>query len=97
MQYVAWHCNGYSCALVSDYINNPVFQKLSHESKYFGDDSDEKVFIDLRDSLRYTSEMKKPSRNDLKLIATIELKSALTHKMRLRVWGYSNGKYLLWQ
>ena len=24
-------------------------------------------------------------------MATIELKSVLMHKMRLRVWGYSNG------
>ena len=38
--------------------------------------------------------MKKSSRNDSKLTATIKLKSALTHKMRLRVCGYSNGEYL---
>ena len=25
---------------------------------------------------------------------TIELKNALAKKMRLRVWGYTNGKYL---
>ena len=94
MQYVAWHCNGYSRAPVSDYINNPLFQELSHESKYFDDDSDKKPYIDLQDSLGYTSEMKKSSRNDSKLTATIKLKSALTHKMRLRVWGYSNSEYL---
>ena len=35
--------------------------------------------------------MEKPSQNDSKLMATIELKSVLMHKMRLRVWGYSNG------
>ena len=27
-QYVAWHCNSYTAAPVSDYINNPVFQEL---------------------------------------------------------------------
>ena len=46
MQHVAWHCNGYSSAPVSDYINNPVFQELLHESKYLDDDSDEKVLMD---------------------------------------------------
>ena len=90
MQYVAWHCNGYSRAPVSDYINNPVFQELFlHESKYF-----DKVYIDLQDSLGYTSEMEKPSQNNSKLTATVELKHALMHKMRLRVWGYSNSAYL---
>ena len=51
MQYVAWHCNGYSHGLVSDYINSPVFQELLHESKYFDDDSDEKVYIARQSSI----------------------------------------------
>ena len=38
--------------------------------------------------------MEKPSQNNSILTTIIELNSALTHKMRLRVWGYSNGKYL---
>ena len=28
MQYVAWHCNSYSRAPISEYIENPVFQEL---------------------------------------------------------------------
>ena len=46
-QYVAWHCNAYSAAPISDYINNPVFQELLLESDYFDDKSNEKVYIDL--------------------------------------------------
>ena len=46
MQHVAWHCNSYSSAPISDYINNPVFQELLHKSKYFDNDSDEKVLMD---------------------------------------------------
>ena len=38
--------------------------------------------------------MEKPSQNNSILMTIIELNSALAHKMRLRVWGYSNGKYL---
>ena len=33
-------------------------------------------------------------RADWKLKVTIELKNALTHKMRLPVWGYTNGEHL---
>ena len=89
-QYIAWHCNGY----INDYINNPVFQELLLESDYFGTKSDEKIYIDLRDSLGYTDEIEKPSRNDSKLNVTIELRNPLAKKMRLRVWGYTNGEYL---
>ena len=46
-QYVAWYCNVYIAAPISDYINNPVFQELLLESDYFGTKSDEKIYIDL--------------------------------------------------
>ena len=82
-QYIAWHCNGY----INDYINNPVFQELLLESDYFGTKSDEKIYIDLRDSLGYTDEIEKPSRNDSKLNVTIELRNPLAKKIRLKVWG----------
>ena len=85
-------CNGYTTAPISDYINNPVFQELLLESDYFGTKSDEKIYIDLRDSLGYTDEIEKPSRNDSKLNVTIELRNPLAKKTRLRVWGYTNGE-----
>ena len=93
-QFVAWNCNGYSAVLISDYINNPTFQEFPVEKDYFGNDSDERVYIEFRDSLGYTNEIEKPSRNDSKLTLTIELKSALTKKMMLRVWRYTNNEYL---
>lgn len=81
---VAWHCNSYSTATVPDYINNPMFQEIALEKDYFGDASHERFYIDLRDSLGYTREIKKKkhSRNNTELTLTIELKSELTKK-----WG----------
>ena len=76
-QYVALHYNGYTAAPVSDYINNPVFQELLLESDYFGARSDEKSYIDLRDSFGYTDKIQKLSRNDSKLNVTIELRNPL--------------------
>ena len=55
---------------------------------------DEKIYIDLRDSMGYTDEIEKPSINDTKLTVTIEIKSRLAKKMRLRIWGHTNGEYL---
>ena len=57
-QYVARHCNGYTAAPISDYINNPVFQELLLESDYFGAKSDEKIYAGLRDSLGYKTRLK---------------------------------------
>lgn len=54
-QYVVWHCDKYTNAPVSDYIINPVFQKLLPENKYMADTFDERIYIDLRDSLGHTS------------------------------------------
>ena len=93
-QYVAWYCNGYTGIPTSDYINNPVFQELLLENYYFGNKSDEKIYIDLRDSMGYTDKIEKPSRNDTKSTVTIETKSPLAKKLRLRVCGYTNGECL---
>ena len=73
-QYDAWHCSRYTAARISDCINNTAFQELLFELDYFCNKSNEKVYIDLRDSLGYTDEIEKPSRNDSKLNVTIELK-----------------------
>ena len=82
-QNVAWHCNRHTAALISNF-----------ESEFFGNKSNEKVYIDLQDSLGYTDEIEKLSRNDSKLNVTIELKNALTKKMRPRVWEYTIDEYL---
>ena len=73
-----------------------MFQELLLKSDYFRTKSDEKINIDLRDSLGYTDKIKKPSKNDSKLKVTIELRNPLAKKkkIRLRVWGYTNGEYL---
>ena len=51
------------------------------------------MYIGLQDSMGYTDKIKKPSRNNTKLTITIETKSPPAKKMRLRVWGYTNGEY----
>ena len=82
-QYVAWHCDGYSAAPISDYVDNPAFQELLLKSNCFGNKSDGKVYIDQRDSLGFTNEFEKLSRNNSKLLVMIELENALALKVRL--------------
>ena len=52
-QFVAWHRNDCSNAPLTDFACHPIAQELKNETDYFGDDSDEKVYVDLRDSRGY--------------------------------------------
>ena len=76
-QFVAWSCNGCSVALLTDYINNPIYQELPTDSKYFSS-SDERIYLDLRACYGYTKEMEKLERNDSKINLKTELKNLAT-------------------
>ena len=95
-EYLAWHTNGCSTAPETNFVKNPVAQELLKENEYFDDESDERLYIDLRQSNGYTVQLEKPSRNDLKMTITIQTKAALTKKKRLQVWGYTNGEYIIY-
>ena len=93
-QFLAWHTDGCSNAPVTGFINNPVAQELLDKTYYFSDSSDERLFVDLRQSRGYTDELEKPTRNDSQMTITTETKNSYAKKMRLRVWGYANGEYI---
>ena len=78
---------------LSDYAHNPAFQELSTVSQYFTK-MDEKIFIDSRRGKGYTNELKKISRDDSDLSISIKLNAVKMKKMRLRVTGHYQGKYL---
>ena len=92
--FLAWNTNECSTALLSDFMNNPIAQELKKDKDYFGDNSDERLYIDLRQSNGYTKELEKPKRNDSKITIIIKTKESLAKKMRLRVWGYADGEYI---
>ena len=56
--------------------------------------ADERIYLDLRDSMAYTSELEKLRRDDSNLICKTELKNVLATRMRMGIWGYSQGEYL---
>ena len=93
-QFVAWRSNGCSSAPLTDYIKNPVYQELIDQDSYNGVRSDERVYLDLRASAGYTSEVEKLERSNSKINLFIQLKNSAAQKLRLRVWAYSLGEYL---
>ena len=58
----------------------PVFQEFLSGNTYMSNISDERIYIDLRDSLGYTNKMERRSRNNFKLKLTIETKIPLMKK-----------------
>ena len=87
--FVAYYCEGCSAAPLTQYKNNKIKQELAKEKDYFGDISDEILYIDMRRSKGNTNELEKLARSDGGVTFTIQLKQAAVKKMRLRVIAYS--------
>ena len=96
-QHLAWCTNGGSTPPLTDFMNNPIAQKLKKEDEYFSNKFDERLYVDLRPSHGYTDELEKPTRNDSRMTITVETKTPLVKKLRLRVWGNTNGEYIYLQ
>ena len=57
-------------------MNNPIFQELLDEAKYFDVRIDDRVYLDLTASSGYVKEAEKLERNDSKINLQITLKAA---------------------
>ena len=92
-QFVAYNCNGCSIAPLTDYANNLIYQELLIKKKYFSH-ADERLYADLRDSKGYIGELQKLRWEGSKIVLKVNFKAALPKKVRLKVWGYLQGKCL---
>ena len=80
-QFVAWVCDGCRVALLTHYINKPVYQELVDEEQYGENKRNKRVYSDLRATSGYTNEAPKLERNDSKINLAIMLKKAATKKL----------------
>ena len=63
--FVAYFCGkGSSMTPITKYMNNKIKQDMIKAKKIFADESDEKMFIDIRRSKGYTEELEELSRNN---------------------------------
>ena len=94
--FVAWATGGgRSVGPLSQFAHNPVYKELiKYKDYYTFGKSDERIYVDLRRGRGYTKELEKVVRNDSSLKLTVTLRAAATKKMRLRVVGYHQGKYM---
>ena len=82
--FVAYNCNGCSGPPLTQYRNNEIYQELKSEEAYFGNESDEKIYIEMRRSKGYTDELEKLTRNNSEVSITVKLKAAGTKKLKLK-------------
>ena len=61
---------------------------------YFGNNSHEKLYIDMKRSKGYTDKLEKLTCNNSDISLTVKLKAATTKKLRLKVVVYSQAEYL---
>ena len=93
-KFLAWSCNGSSVAPISDYTDNPIFQKLPDEETSYSAKNDERIYRDLRASSGYVKEAEKLERNDSKINLQITLKDTADFNLRVRIWANSLSEYL---
>ena len=86
-----------SVAPISDYIDNPIFQELPDEETYFSLKSNEKVYLDLRESSGYVNEAEKLERHDSKINLQSTLKDAADFNFKVRIWAYLLSIYMFYQ
>ena len=90
---VAIAYDGCSTAPLTQYKNNEIYQEITEEDKFADNDTDDRIYIDMRRSKGYTDELEKLNRDDSGLAVTIGLKEAAAKKLRLRITGYSQAEY----
>ena len=73
---VAKACDGCSTAPLTQYKNNEIYQEIKEEDKFTSNETDDRIYIDMRRSKGYTDELEKLNRDDNGLAVTIGLKEA---------------------
>ena len=90
---LAHSCEGCSSAPLTQYKNNSIYQEIIEEDKFTDNETDDRIYIDMRRSKGYTDELEKINRDDSGIALTISLKEAAPQKLRFRITGFSQAEY----
>ena len=91
--FIAQQCRGCSTAPLTQYKNNKIYQEITSEDDYRTNDTDDRVWIEMKRSKGYTDELEKINRDDSSIALIIGFEKGATRKFRLRITGYSQGEY----
>ena len=90
---VAKACEGCNTAPLTQYKNNKIYQEITEEDVFTTNDTEDRIWIDMRRSKGYTDELEKINRDDSGLAIVNGVKEAAAKKLRLRIVRYSQGEY----
>ena len=90
---VAKACRGCSTAPLTQCQNNEIYQEITEEDVFTTNDTDDRIWIDMRRSKGYTDELEKINRDDNGLAVVIGFKEFAAKKLRLQIVRYSQGEY----
>ena len=57
--FIAYNCDGCSTAPLRQYKNNKIYQEITQQDEFATDKMDDRLYIDMRRSQRYTDELEK--------------------------------------
>ena len=80
---VAKACEGCSTAPLTQYKNNEIYQEMTEENVFTTNDTDDRIWIDMRRSKGYTGKLEKINRDDSGLAVVIGFKGAAAKTLRL--------------
>ena len=81
------------CRPLTQYKNNQIYQEIKEEDKFTDNERDDRIYIDMRRSKRYTDELEKINCDDSDIALTISLKEAAAKKLRFRITCFSQAEY----
>ena len=70
-----------------------IYKKITEEDKLATNDTDDRILTDMGRRKDYTNNLQKINPDDSGFVVTIAFKEAVAKKLRLRITGYSQGKY----
>ena len=76
--FITQQCKGCSRAPLTQYKNNEIYQEITSEDDYTTNDTDDRVWIDMKQSKGYTDELEKINRHDSGIALIIGFKRATT-------------------
>ena len=91
--FIAQQCKRCSAAPLTQNKNNEIYQEITSEDDYTTNNTDDRVWIDMRRSKGYTDKLEKINRDDSGIALIIGFKKTTTGKLTLRITGYSHGEY----
>ena len=80
-KFVTYYRGGCSTAPLTRNKNNEIKQELTKEKYLFGNDSDERLYIDMRRSKGYPNELERLTHDDGCVMLTNKLKKAAEKKL----------------